>query len=417
MSSAYKIIEVIGKGSFGIVYKVTMIASKKQYAMKILNLNKGDHGHKVNIINELRLLSSHQCPFLVRFKTAFVEDLKLYIITEYASKGDLKIVIKNAADARRKIPETTVWNYFLQIAIALAYLHKFDVIHRDLKPENIFIDSNDIVKVGDFGIVKVMKSYILRANSDGTRTCVEISSVKNITKSGHVVPRLHPHEMLTLKPAFLCTNIHILKKICADRFEMRKQHDKLQPSALDLISKLITVSARSRLSVDNLLSIPHVLLEVKNRKLYDSLTQREIRKQFYTQCVVPVRPQSWHEVVAKFVHLNETIQLSPREQEQLNIILSAKKQIQNQTAIPSNIDTEIKKLEQYIEDARKFINECQIEINELIKQRGVKKPLSKIRPPLYPNTPKFAPKPPQQLRLRPHPAPRLHRFRNPAFLR
>lgn len=129
--------------------------------MKRLNVTNISHYDKINIVNELRILATHKCPFIVRFKSAIFDNGHIHIITEFASKDDLAGLIKKHKATNTRFSETNIWSYFLQTCIALSYLHNLKIIHRDLKPANIFIDGDDNVKLGDFGIIKIMRSYMM----------------------------------------------------------------------------------------------------------------------------------------------------------------------------------------------------------------------------------------------------------------
>ncbi len=85
---------MIGKGSFGTVYKVTNVFNSKIYTMEKIKTDDILHYEKTSIINELRILSSHKCPFIIKFKTCFYENEHIHLVTEYASKGDLDMLIK-----------------------------------------------------------------------------------------------------------------------------------------------------------------------------------------------------------------------------------------------------------------------------------------------------------------------------------
>ncbi|KAL8948872.1 MAG: hypothetical protein Q9222_004976 [Ikaeria aurantiellina] len=74
----------------------------------------------------------------------------LYIQMEYCEKQTLRDVIKSGIDGNAN----EAWRYFRQILQGLAYIHNASIVHRDLKPENIFIDSNNNVRIGDFGLAR-----------------------------------------------------------------------------------------------------------------------------------------------------------------------------------------------------------------------------------------------------------------------
>jgi NIMA (never in mitosis gene a)-related kinase 1/4/5 len=77
---------------------------------------------------------------------------------EFASGGDLGTVIKKRAQQKRYFSEDQVLLLFVQICLALWHVHARKFLHRDLKSQNIFLANNNIVKLGDFGIARTLKS-------------------------------------------------------------------------------------------------------------------------------------------------------------------------------------------------------------------------------------------------------------------
>ena len=83
-----------------------------------------------------------------------LESERILIIMEYADAGDLSMVVKRQREANQYLPESDILSWFIQIALALQYIHKKNILHRDLKTQNIFLTSKKMVKIGDFGISK-----------------------------------------------------------------------------------------------------------------------------------------------------------------------------------------------------------------------------------------------------------------------
>ena len=89
-----------------------------------------------------------------------MESERILIIMEYADAGDLSMVVKRQREANQYLPESDILSWFIQIALALQYIHKKNILHRDLKTQNIFLTSQRLVKIGDFGISKVGRENI-----------------------------------------------------------------------------------------------------------------------------------------------------------------------------------------------------------------------------------------------------------------
>ena len=73
---------------------------------------------------------------------------------EYANAGDLSMLVKRQRELKQYLPEADILSFYVQIAIGLQYIHKKKILHRDLKTQIIFVPSKELVKIGNFGILK-----------------------------------------------------------------------------------------------------------------------------------------------------------------------------------------------------------------------------------------------------------------------
>jgi len=111
--------------------------------------------------NEVRILKSLSHVNIVAYYDTVMEDGTMYILMEYADAGDLFSAVKCRRSECRHFEELEVLSILLQCARALRHIHARRIVHRDLKSQNIFLSNAGgggcIVKIGDFGIAKVLQ--------------------------------------------------------------------------------------------------------------------------------------------------------------------------------------------------------------------------------------------------------------------
>ena len=156
--SDYKIIEELGSGSYGVVYKVIKQNETTEYVLKQIPLIGLQENERKYIENEAKFLSELNSKYIVKYRDSFNEGKKLNIIMEYCNKGDLDKYLTYMKKKKIKhLPEEIVWKLFIQISLGIAYLHSKRILHRDLKTLNIFLKNNLQVKIGDLGVAKQLE--------------------------------------------------------------------------------------------------------------------------------------------------------------------------------------------------------------------------------------------------------------------
>ncbi|KAA6360163.1 MAG: putative protein kinase domain protein, partial [Streblomastix strix] len=107
--------------------------------------------------------------FVVRCYGYFLKEKSINIVMEYCQKGDLQKYIDELKKEHKIIYEQEFFYFAAQLASGISFFHSRKIIHRDLKPSNIFISGNNRLKIGDFGLSKVVDEQDYANTIIGTR--------------------------------------------------------------------------------------------------------------------------------------------------------------------------------------------------------------------------------------------------------
>lgn len=153
----YRQERLLGKGAFGSALLVTERQSGKCFVVKQVDMSKMGAREREEAKKEVKLLGAFRHPNIVRYRESFVEGGLLCMVMEYADGGDLYRFLRDQRGAH--LPEDRVLDLFVQICLAMKHIHDRKVLHRDIKSQNVFLTANRrIVKLGDFGIARVLNS-------------------------------------------------------------------------------------------------------------------------------------------------------------------------------------------------------------------------------------------------------------------
>ena len=165
MIGNYKIIEKIGKGSFGIVYKAKRINEPLIYVIKQISLN-GLTDFQINQVKtEAKILSLIKSNYVVKYYDSFFENGDLNIVMEYCDNGDL---CNYLSKQKQPLKEDLIWQMFIKITLGLTAIHKMKILHRDLKTLNIFLKKDMEIKIGDLGVAKELNQASFASTIIGT---------------------------------------------------------------------------------------------------------------------------------------------------------------------------------------------------------------------------------------------------------
>ncbi|KAJ9529689.1 hypothetical protein QJQ45_014469 [Haematococcus lacustris] len=219
--------KLLGKGSYGKVYKVERTSDEQFYALK------------------------------VRYHEAFLNGSKLCVVMEYAPFGDLRYYINKGQRLNAPFPEEAVWRIFLQLAKGLGALHSNQIIHRDIKPANIFLCANDLLKIGDLGVAKALTRAQFTRTQIGTPCYMapEVWAGKPYSYSsdlwslGAVL-----YEMMTFRTPMEGRSMQELKmRISSGRFTPIAA-GRYSPELIAFCHNLLSLEPRKRPTADQILS-------------------------------------------------------------------------------------------------------------------------------------------------------------------
>ncbi|XP_044530486.1 serine/threonine-protein kinase Nek2 [Gracilinanus agilis] len=159
----YEVLFTIGTGSYGRCQKIRRKSDGKVLVWKELDYGSMTEAEKQMLVSEVNLLRELKHPNIVRYYDRIIDrsNTTLYIVMEYCEGGDLASVITKCTKERHYSDEDFVLRVMTQLTLALKECHRrsdggHTVLHRDLKPANVFLDGKQNVKLGDFGLARIL---------------------------------------------------------------------------------------------------------------------------------------------------------------------------------------------------------------------------------------------------------------------
>ncbi|NWY01836.1 NEK3 kinase, partial [Nothoprocta ornata] len=251
----YKVLGVLGEGSFGRALLVHHESSNQKYAMKEIRLPVSSSNVE-NSRKEAVLLAKMKHPNIVAFKESFEADGHLYIVMEYCDDGDLMQKIKHQRG--KLFSEDTILHWFVQMCLGVKHIHDKRVLHRDIKSKNVFLTQSGKVKLGDFGSARLLAHPVSYACTYvGTPYYVPpevweslpYNNKSDIWSLGCIL-----YELCTLRHPFQANSWkHLILKICKGSYnplpshysyelhylikQMFKRNPKNRPSATTILER------------------------------------------------------------------------------------------------------------------------------------------------------------------------------------
>ena len=263
----------IGKGGFGLVWKVIHKKTQKVYCIKVIE-KKGIIEQKLvpQMNREIEIMYILNNPHCLRLKNHFEDDNNFYLVMPLASKGQLYRVLKKF----RKFDERTAAQILRETISALQYLHSFKppIIHRDIKPENLLLNEGGRVLLADYGWSNFNVEGDVRKTFCGTP---EYIAPEMLMKKGHDTRvdiwsiGILMFELLSGYSPFVAkSNQELYQNIRKLKIQWPKD---MPPLAKNLISKILKLNPLDRPSFDEILN--HQWF--KNTKMIKPLLENKMK--------------------------------------------------------------------------------------------------------------------------------------------
>lgn len=149
----YSVLETLGEGSFGRVYKAKQTTDGSFVALKVISKRGRSENELKGFRRECKIQRDLHHPNIIQMIDSFETDNEIVVITEFASSELTALLRKHGF-----LPEDRVQKIVWDLVSALHYLHSNRVLHRDLKPQNILIDLQNRAKLCDFGFARNMST-------------------------------------------------------------------------------------------------------------------------------------------------------------------------------------------------------------------------------------------------------------------
>jgi len=251
--------KTLGEGSFGKVKLGKHELTGKQVAVKIFNLQNIQHLKvTAKMKSEIENLKTLRHPNIIQLFQIITSLTELYMITEYASGGELY----NYIVTRGKLQEKEARQFFQQIISGVEYCHQKMIVHRDLKPENLLLDGHNQthlrVKIADFGLSALMKDGDFLRTSCGSPNYAAPEVIEGKQYAG---PEVDIWSCGVILYAMLCGKLpfedsyapNLFRKIKAGAFTIPSFVER---SVVPLIRQILTVDPVKRATIGDIKKHP-----------------------------------------------------------------------------------------------------------------------------------------------------------------
>ena len=287
----YKLIKLIGKGTFGEVYLTSNINNSEIYATKRIEINKDQNKTTSKyLLNEIKIMQALNHPNLIKLHNLYRTNNHFYFIMDYCNGGSLSSIL-DAYKLRfgKPFSQEIIQHFMIQIVDGLKYIHSKNIIHRDIKLDNILLNFDNIedknnlnllsakIKIIDFGLATILSKNGMAKTYAGTPLNMDPNILKKYDKAGGY-EKLQGYnqkadiwslgticfEMLTGEVLFKGENIK-------DLVEQEDQGDysipinfEISKEIISFLKSMLQYNGENRLSAEELSKHEFLVKDVKN---------------------------------------------------------------------------------------------------------------------------------------------------------
>ncbi len=293
---SYKILDKIGKGCFGKVYKVFHYETGQSRALKVVKkeiINLQDD--KKKFLKEIEVLSQIDHPNIIKIYEYFITEESYFVIVELAKGCELMETIEQLS----RYTESQAAIIMEQLFSCVAYLHSNGIVHRDLKPENIMMESSNIgdlgIKLIDFGSAYIISSSSMWKNLNREKKIrLRIGTPYYMAPeviAGYYDKKCDLWSLGVIMYILLCGEPPFIGEDDYETLEIVKlgkysysgsQWSNVSKQGKALIDKLLTFDAKKRISAEEALKDPWItnnsLVKLKKSEVVYLKIQNKITK-------------------------------------------------------------------------------------------------------------------------------------------
>ena len=156
--SNYEIIKNLGEEAYSTNYKVYNRDDDNIYVIKKINI-KGDNYKEIEALkNEFNKISKIDNEYIIKYYDSFIDGKSFNIVMEYCDETNLRTFIDLFKNSNKSIKRQIILLFIYYLSEGLKEIHRNQIIHGNIKQENLFLTDDYKIKIGNFGIDKIINS-------------------------------------------------------------------------------------------------------------------------------------------------------------------------------------------------------------------------------------------------------------------